>query len=147
MVGSEELVITDIGAMFQSALSLFSDLKGVKVANQCNGVKTPADSLLTQVFHNLIDNSLKYGTKKLSEIKICPEKSKEGPLKLIYEDDGVGIDAKTREHLFQKGFGKGTGLGLYLIRKICEVYDRTVQEKGQLGSGVKFEFILPLENK
>ena len=144
MVGSEELVMTDIGAMFQNALSLFSDLEGVKVLNHCNGLKTLADSLLTQVFHNLIDNSLKYGTEKISEIKIYSEKNSEGALKLIYEDDGPGIDAETKEHLFQKGFGKGTGLGLYLIRKICEVYGWTVQEKGQLG--VKFEFIIPKEN-
>lgn len=143
MVGSEELVLTDIGSMVQNALSLFSDLKGVKVVNQCNGVKTLADSLLTEVFHNLIDNSLKYGTEKISEIKIFTEKTKDGALRLIYEDDGVGIDAKTREHLFRKGFGKGTGLGLYLISKICEVYGWEVQEKGQFGLGAKFEFILP----
>jgi PAS domain S-box-containing protein len=143
MIGSEELVPTDVGKMVQSAVSLFSDQKGIEIDNRCSGFETLADSLLTQIFHNLIDNSLKYGTEKITKIKIYPEKSDDGSAKLIYEDDGIGIDESTKQHLFQKGFGKGTGFGLYLIRKICEVYGWSVQEKGQLGIGVKFEFTLP----
>jgi signal transduction histidine kinase len=142
MIGGEELVSTDVGRMIQNAVVLFSDLKGVRIENQCNGVETLADSMLTEVFHNLIDNSLKYG-ERISEIRIHVEKGEGGCMNLIYEDDGVGIGANMKEHLFQKGFGKGTGFGLYLIRKICDVYGWTVQEKGQLGTGAKFEFAIP----
>jgi len=55
----------------------------------------------------------------------------------------LDTDTHLRQHLFQKGFGKSTGLGLYLIRKICEVYGWAVQEKGQPGEGVYFEFTIP----
>lgn len=146
-IGSEELTICDVGNAVQSAISLFSNLRNVKIDNKCVGFETVADSLLTQVFHNLIDDSLKYGGEKLTEIKIYFEETDECILKLIYEDDGVGIDENAKAHLFQKGFGKGTGLGLYLISKICEVYGWTVKETGHCGSGVKFEFTLPTKKQ
>ena len=144
MIGVEELVTVDIGKMVQNALSLFADLKGVKVENKCAGFEVIADSLLTQVFYNLIDNSLKYG-EKTSTISIFAQKLSEGSVKLCFKDDGVGLDKNLRGHLFERGFGKGTGFGLYLIRKICEVYGWTVKENGQPGQGVQFEFMIPVE--
>ena len=144
MIGVEELGPVDIGKMVQNALSLFADLKGVKVENKCIGLEVIADSLLTQVFYNLIDNSLKYG-EKTSTISIFAEKLSEGSVKLYFKDDGVGLDKNFREHLFERGLGKGTGLGLYLIRKVCEVYGWTVKENGQSGQGAQFEFMIPAE--
>ena len=144
MIGVEELVPVDIGKMVQNALSLFADLKGVKVENQCIGFEVIADSLLTQVFYNLIDNSLKYG-EKTSTISIFAQKLSEGSVKLCFKDDGVGIDKNFKEHLFERGVGKGTGFGLYLIRKICEVYGWMVKENGQPGQGAQFEFMIPIE--
>ena len=38
-------------------------------------------------------------------------------LKLIYEDNGVGISEADKEKIFEEGYGKGTGYGLYLIKK------------------------------
>ena len=144
MIGVEELVPVDIGQMVQNALSLFSDLKGVKVENHCIGFEVIADSLLTQVFYNLIDNSLKYG-EKISTISIFAQKLGENSVKLCFKDDGIGIDKKFKDRLFERGFGKGTGFGLYLIHKICEVYNWKVKETGRLGHGVQFEFIIPVE--
>jgi PAS domain S-box-containing protein len=142
MVGSEELVPIDVGEMIQNAISLFSELKGLKIENQCKDFVTVADSMVSEIFHNLIDNTLKYG-QKTTKIRIFTENSDDGVHNLIYEDDGVGLDERARKHLFQKGFGRGTGYGLYLISQICEVYGWTVQEKGAQGQGVRFEFTIP----
>jgi PAS domain S-box-containing protein len=144
MIGVEELVPVDIGKIFQNAVSLFSDLKGVKIENQCIGLELIADSLLTQVFYNLIDNSLKYG-EKTTIIRVFAEKLDDQSIRLYFKDDGVGLDKKFKEHLFERGVGKGTGLGLYFIRKICEVYSWSVRENSQTGQGAQFEFLIPAE--
>ena len=138
MLGSQELVITDVGKAVDEAASLFADLKGVKIVNECRGFSVLADSMLTTIFYNLIDNSLKYG-QKLTQIKV-QNNTQQKPSKIIYEDDGVGIDSETKKQLFNKGMGKGSGYGLYLIKRTCEIYGLTVQETGQPGKGARFEF-------
>jgi signal transduction histidine kinase len=104
-----------------------------------------ADSLLRQLFYNLIDNSLKYG-EKTSKIRVHYE-AKEDQLKLIYEDDGVGIPEESRSNLFKEGFGKGTGYGLYLIKRMCEAYGWTIQETGKQGQGAQFTMTIPRNGK
>jgi len=90
------------------------------------------------MFHNLIDNSLKYG-QKLTNIKVCNCTYK-GVNKIVYEDDGCRNDPETKKHLFDKGIGRGTGYGLYLIKRTCEIYGWKVHETGQAGRGTRFEF-------
>jgi signal transduction histidine kinase len=51
------------------------------------------------------------------------EKEDSGGVRLIYEDDGVGVSAKNKAKLFTEGFSTGgsTSFGLFLIKKmICE---------------------------
>ena len=133
-----ELVITDVGNAVDEAASLFADLKGVKVVNECRGFSGLADSMLTTIFYNLIDNSLKYG-QKLTQIKVY-NNTQQKPSKIIYEDGRVGFDSETKKQLFNKGMGKGSGYGLYLIKRTYEIYGWTVQETGQPGKGAHFEF-------
>lgn len=139
MLGNQTLVDIDVGKALDEAISLFSDPK-VTITNECRGVGVRADAMLTTVFHNLIDNSLRYG-EKVSEIKVY-KKTEGNSTKIIYEDNGVGIDEEIRRNLFAKGYGKGTGYGLYLIKRTCEIYGWSIQETGQAGKGVCFEFIL-----
>jgi signal transduction histidine kinase len=141
-LGNEKLVLTDVGAAFDQAISLFPDLKGVNVTNDFQGFKVMADSMLTTIFHNLIENSLKYG-EKLAQIRVYTLRNADGSRSIIYEDDGVGIDAETKKHLFKKGFGKGTGLGLYLIKKAIGVYGWNIKETGMKLRGVRFVITIP----
>lgn len=142
MLGSQDRVPMNVGKMVGDAASLFTDLKGVTVVNECSSFQVQADSLLMELWHNLIDNSLKYG-EKITQIKVYTQENQDGTTDLIYEDDGVGIDACMKDMLFQKGFGKGTGYGLYLIRRICEMYGWTISEKGSPGEGVRFVINIP----
>jgi signal transduction histidine kinase len=68
-------------------------------------------------------------------------------LKLIYEDNGVGIPKKEKEIIFSEGYGKGTGYGLYLIRKICETYGWTIKETGKPNTSAKFTITIPKTNE
>lgn len=140
-VGAEELSYVEAERYVNEAASLFSDLKGATLVNECQGLTVFADSLLRQLFYNLIDNTLKYG-KKTTKIRVH-YKEEENHLKLIYEDDGVGVPEHIKKHLFQEGYGTGTGYGLYLIKKICEAYGWTIEETGKEGKGAKFIMTVP----
>jgi PAS domain S-box-containing protein len=144
MLGVEELVYVDVEKVVNEAVSLFSGLKDIKVINDCHGLTLLADSLLTQLFYNLIDNSLKYG-EKISQIKTFYEETSQGQLKLVYEDDGVGIQFDAKPKLFSRGYttGKGSGYGLYFIKKMMEVYGWTIEEKGKPGEGARFVIEMP----
>jgi PAS domain S-box-containing protein len=146
-LGVERLTSMDVGKAVDEAVSLFCDLKGVKIVNECRGLTVLADSLLSQLFYNLIDNSLKYG-KKTQQIRLYYKTSSTNQLELVYEDDGVGIPDNMRSSLFKEGFtsGKGTGYGLFMIRRICEVYGWSIQETGIQGKGVKFVIAMPKTN-
>lgn len=144
MLGNQERTFVDVGKMVQDAASFFTDLNGVTIVNECNGFNVSADSLLMEVFHNLIDNSLKYG-RTLTQIRVYTEKNDDNSVSLIYEDNGVGIDSGVKEMIFRKGFGQGTGYGLYLIKRICEMYGWSIQECGEFGKGVRFVISLPLQ--
>jgi len=140
-VGSEELENVDVERYFSEAAMLFSDLKGAKIINECRGLTVLADSLLRQLFYNLIDNTLKYG-REVGRIRVH-FKEEGNQLKLIYQDDGVGIPDDVKSRLFQEGYGQGTGYGLYLIKRICEAYGWTIQETGEKGQGAQFTMTIP----
>jgi len=142
-LGVEELVYIDVERIIQEAAVLFARLHEIKLVNECKGLSVLADSLLRQLFYNLIDNSLKYG-EKLTQIKIHFEERKDS-LVLMYEDDGVGIPLEAKSKLFGEGYttGKGSGHGLYLIKKMMEVYGWTIQEIGEPGRGAVFVMTIP----
>jgi signal transduction histidine kinase len=148
MLGAEELTYIAVEKAVDEAIALFADFNGMKVINNCHGLTVLADSLLRQLFYNLIDNSLKYG-KKTTRIRLNYGKAGHGKLKLIYEDDGVGISAADKSKLFKEGYSTGgsTGYGLHLIRKIVEVYGWTIEETGESGKGAQFTITISKTNQ
>jgi signal transduction histidine kinase len=55
----------------------------------------------------------------------------------------VGIPEEDKQRIFEEGYGKGTGYGLYLIKKTCETYGWSIQETGVFGKGAQFTIVLP----
>ena len=96
------------------------------------------------MFYNLIHNSIVHG-KTVTRIKLSYNQGENG-LNLIYEDNGTGIPENEKTKIFDEGFGTGTGYGLYLIQKICENYNWTIQEKGIPTKGAKFVIGIPKTN-
>ncbi|MGA2309939.1 MAG: PAS domain S-box protein [Candidatus Bathyarchaeia archaeon] len=142
-LGVEQLAYLSVSKAVGEAASLFSDLKGIRIANECGGLTVLADSLLRQLFYNLIDDSLKYG-EKLTQIRVRYEEF-EDKLKLIYEDDGVGISRDAKSKLFTEGFttGKGSGYGLYMVSRVMDVYGWAIDETGVPGKGAQFTISIP----
>ncbi len=54
-----------------------------------------------------------------------------------------------KPNLFKEGYttGKGSGYGLYLIKKMVEVYGWTIQETGEPSKGVQFAITIPKTNQ
>lgn len=148
MLGVEELSYIGVAKTLDEAVSLFSGSIDVKVLNECHGLTVLADSLLRQLFYNLIDNSLKYG-KKVSTIRVYYEKAGQDRLTLLYEDDGVGIPIGDKSKLFKQGYSTGgsTGYGLFMIKKMMEVYGWTIQETGMPDKGAQFTIKMPKTNR
>ena len=144
-LGIEELAYVNVGKALDEAFSLFSDLHGIRVVNECYGLTVLADSFLRQLFYNLADNSLKYGYK-IKTIRIHYSEKDQKELRLVFEDDGVGIPVAEKALIFKEGYGKGTGYGLYLIRKMVDVYGWTIQETGEPGEGARFILMMPRFN-
>ncbi len=145
-LGVEELTSIDLGKAVDEASALFSGLT-IKILNDCHGRSVLADSLLRQMFYNFIDNTRKYGVKATT-IKMYCQQEESGKLNLIYEDDGIGISAENKSRLFTEGFSTGgsTGFGLFLIKKMIDVYGWSIVEEGEQGKGTKFIITIPDRN-
>jgi PAS domain S-box-containing protein len=106
-----------------------------------SGTEMFADPLIVKVFYNLMDNAARYG-EKISTIRFSVQESGENYL-IVCEDDGEGIPAKEKEKIFDRGFGKNTGLGLFFAREILSITGITIRETGEPGKGARFEIVVP----
>ncbi|WP_319580434.1 PAS domain S-box protein [uncultured Methanospirillum sp.] len=100
-----------------------------------------ADPMLEKVLYNLVENSMRHGGK-ISGITMFHEFDGEDCI-LNYTDDGLGIAEAEKEMIFRKGYGKNTGLGLFIIREILILTGITITETGTPGNGVRFKLRIP----
>jgi PAS domain S-box-containing protein len=117
-------------------------MRNVRVDVDRTDLEVFVDPLLEKVFYNLIDNSLRHGGKKLTSVRFSSHESDDG-MTVVCEDDGVGISGEAKKHLFERGFGENTGLGLYLVREILSITGLTIRETGVPGQGARFEIFVP----
>ncbi len=117
-------------------------MRDIRVAVDRIDFKVLADPLFEKVFYNLIDNALKHGGDTITAVRFSSHESDHG-MTIVCEDDGVGISRKEKNHLFERGFGKHTGLGLYLVREILSITGITIRETSKPGKGARFEIFVP----
>jgi signal transduction histidine kinase len=100
-----------------------------------------ADPLFPLICQNLIDNSIRHG-ERVNSILFSSEQT-EKDLILIYQDDGIGVPDSDKEKIFKQGFGKHTGMGLFLSQEILAITGLAMRETGVLGKGARFEIHIP----
>jgi PAS domain S-box-containing protein len=105
------------------------------------GTEIFADPLLVRVMYNLIDNAVRYGGK-ITSIRFSTQEAA-GSHALVCEDNGDGVPAGEKERIFDRGFGKNTGLGLALSRDILSITGITIMETGEPGTGARFVMAVP----
>ena len=138
-----------LASAWQSMDQIIADLAGssipptIRLENELpEKMEIFADPLVTKVFFNLIDNSLRHGGE-VSTIRLSLVMDTE-MAKIVYEDDGTGVPNQDKETIFGKGFGKNTGYGLALSREILDITGITIIENGVFGKGSRFEIALPM---
>lgn len=107
-------------------------------------------ALLRQVWHNLIENAVKYTRPRQASWIDVSGKRIENRLHYQVEDNGVGFDMAYKAKLFgvfqrlqrSEDF-EGTGIGLALVRRIVERHGGSVDATGMVDGGACFTFSLP----
>lgn len=121
------------------------DLGKVAMDYYCEEWTVFADPMLEKAFFNIIENSMRHG-KRVTRILIeCFPSGTDDSLKITFSDDGIGVPEGDKEMIFEKGVGKNTGLGLFLVRKILAITGITIIENGIPGKGARFEITVPKE--
>jgi len=131
----------NIGMQVNALRSIKPDFQ-IAISSALDEVEIFADPLLEKVFLNLIDNSRRHG-ERVKHISFSTMQYGQGDIAIVYEDDGIGVQESDKERIFKKGFGKNTGLGLFLSREILSITGLMMKETGIYGKGVRFEIIVP----
>jgi PAS domain S-box-containing protein len=113
----------------------------ITIRNDTAGLQVFADPMIERVFYNLIDNAVRYG-QTATRIQVRHEQHDDGHY-IIFEDDGLGICPEEKEKIFARGFGKNTGLGLFISREILAITELEIHETGEYGHGARFEIRVP----
>ncbi len=111
------------------------------IENRLPTVLVLADALLERVFSTLIENAVRHGGGT-SQIILRAVPDGDGFV-VVVEDDGAGIPWPDKERIFERGFGRNTGLGLFLAREILENMEMSITETGLPGHGARFEIRVP----
>ncbi len=139
-IGVKAATWQDISETVEKAGSVFK-MENVTLTVTCENVEIFADPLLERVFYNLFENAFRYAPP-FTEITLSCTETGEG-LSVVFADNGAGITKKDRKFLFERGFGKHSGLGLFLSREILEITGITITENGAPGTGARFEMTVP----
>ncbi len=118
-----------------------------------NGLQIQADpTRLAQVFDNLLSNAIKYAPGAQVKITLSQEDDK---AYIMVGDNGPGIAPEHLKNLFNRFYRvpsdnvsvRGTGLGLYICRRIIQAHKGEISVESTLGKGTTFHIYLPIEQK
>jgi len=120
----------------------------------CNGVNTPFRSdeyQLHRILINLCTNSLHAMEETGGMLQLEARNNPEGEISIEIRDTGPGIPLENREKIFDpfyttKQIGRGTGLGLFVVKQLLERLGGRIVLESEEGKGTVFTLFLPLGN-
>ena len=144
-----------INNIVNSVLPLADD-KGLKlIYNVPKGIMINSDKRrVKQILMNLVSNAIKFTDQ--GNVKIKVQLLNNNDLEFIVSDSGIGIKKEEIEKLFQPfqqidmsstKRHEGTGLGLYLCKKLLHLLHGEISVTSQFGKGSEFKFNIPIEFK
>ena len=151
VVNREPVNINELVEKVVDVYRTSADAKGVRLATTPagNSIILSADhQLLSRAIGNLLSNAIKY-TDSGGRIDITTA-SQPGLVTLTVRDSGCGITPATQARLFQKysrvatsAAVEGSGLGLYIVRRIAQAHGGSVGVISDTGKGSTFTLSLP----
>ncbi|MCA9338116.1 GAF domain-containing protein [Candidatus Saccharibacteria bacterium] len=139
-------------------LEMIASSHDIKLSLKMDKMKLPVladESKVRQVIMNLVDNAVYY-SKPNSVIKILVERSGSAGVAFTVTDTGIGVPVSEQKHLFHKFYRAqnarqqrpdGTGVGLYLARRVVTAHGGAIIFKSTEGKGSTFGFKMPLDKK
>jgi PAS domain S-box-containing protein len=115
---------------------------GIRIMVKTGSLEIFADPLLERVFFNLFDNATRHGDHVTEIVIGFQEEENQGILTV--EDNGIGIPDDRKIHIFERGYGRNSGLGLFLAREILDITGLCIREAGKPGKGARFEITVPV---
>lgn len=105
------------------------------------------ESLLYIIFYNLIENAIKYRDQKRESHLFIHVEITDSKSEIIFQDNGIGIDEKYHEKIFQMFFRldaehQNTGLGLYSVKLAADKLFSTIKIKESSRKGTSFVLTL-----
>ena len=140
-----ETIVDDLIENAITGLELHEDKRALIQIHSSEKIDFEADeSMMVIVIRNLITNAIKYGNNMPVELRV--EKTKTG-FKICVSDQGMGISDADKKRIFEKFYRvgeektrtqPGSGLGLYLVKKIMEIHSGKVSVTDNTPQGTKF---------
>jgi len=143
----------DIDAMIEIALGDIAQEDRARIQiEHATTTRTAAmdPSLMRLALRNLLDNALSYSPRGSAVVLRVSDSDQ--PLALIVDviDGGAGIEADLRPRLFQRGergalgaSRPGSGLGLYIVRRVAEMHSGRIEAVPRLGGGTVMRLTIP----
>lgn len=134
----------------ENILKLFTPIaqkRNIQLQNNCSGEHTvDADrEMFREVLINLVDNGIKYGRDN-GNVTV-ETKIEKGITCLVVRDDGIGMDEKELPFIFDNFYRvdearaydiSGNGIGLFIVKKICEMHGFDIMVKSEPDMGSEF---------
>lgn len=139
----EELSPVSIETAVSEALERNEGLRaeeGVAIETDIGDEAVLADSLVTEVFANLVENALVHASA--DTLRITTDVDRDS-VTVTVEDDGDGIPPEDRPELFDRGYSSGessgSGLGMYIVAELTETYGGDVTVGDSALGGARFD--------
>jgi signal transduction histidine kinase/ligand-binding sensor domain-containing protein/ActR/RegA family two-component response regulator len=106
---------------------------------------------IRQILANLIENAIKFTVSGIIEIGLT---NTDDNTTIFVRDTGIGIAAENHEFIFDRftkieeessTLYRGTGIGLFISKRISELLDLKLNLNSELGKGSEFSIIIPPE--
>ena len=145
--------LLDYSSLVKKCCEAFAVLKENDISLDCSiesGITLLGnEGLLTRMINNLVSNAYRYG-KPSGHISVVLSK-KEYSAVLVVKDDGMGIEEKYFDLIFERFFqidrytnASSSGLGLSMVKDIVEFHGGSITVQSEIGKGSEFTVSLPV---